>query len=381
MLRRFPILLFTLLGAFAMPALAQTQTQPSRPNTCTQFMPLGKLYYGQGLIDQAYLAFRSCVVLEPRNTEALHALARTETRLKLFSAAVEHLKTCIGTDAKYWRCYVTLADTYRLQWRGSSDRSKLQALLDEALKVLDDADRVATTNEAKAAIANARGTIYKDRGDIQKAIDNFERAVALSPNEVNPMFNLGALYFSANKLSKAVEVLKRAVNLAPQDAEVRAYLARSYRERNEKGDLDLASDQATQAYNLCGASKCKNSFVIGQYGTVLFVQNNLNLARPILEQAVKADTSNIYHENFYNLGRVYMQLGRAKDAKFQFSKAVLLDVENQLYWFWLGQANEANGEKDEACKAYAKAVTIAGGAGQYKEAEKATTALKCPAPK
>lgn len=376
MLRRFSVLL---LAFFAFtPAMAQNQ-QPNRPNTCAQFMPLGKLYYGQGLIDQAYIAFRSCVELEPRNTEALQSLGRTEARLKLYSAAIEHLKSCIGVDAKFWRCYVTLADTYRLQWRGSSDRSRLISLLDEALKILDDAERVATTPEAKTAIFNMRGTIYKDRSDEAKAIENFEKAVALSPNEVNPLFNLGALYFATNKLDKAIEVLKRAVNIAPQDVEVRAYLARALRERGGKTDLTEASDQATQAYNLCGAARCKNAFVIGQYGIILFLQNNLNLARPTLEQAVKADTGLIYHENFYFLGRVYLQLGRGKDAKGQISRAVLLDVDNQLYWFWLGQANEATGEKDDACKAYAKAVQVAGGAGQYKEAERAQAALKCPA--
>ncbi len=376
MLRRFSVLL---LAFFAFtPAMAQNQ-QPNRPNTCAQFMPLGKLYYGQGLIDQAYIAFRSCVELEPRNTEALQSLGRTEARLKLYSAAIEHLKSCIGVDAKFWRCYVTLADTYRLQWRGSSDRSRLISLLDEALKILDDAERVATTPEAKTAIFNMRGTIYKDRSDEAKAIENFEKAVALSPNEVNPLFNLGALYFATNKLDKAIEVLKRAVNIAPQDVEVRAYLARALRERGGKTDLTEASDQATQAYNLCGAARCKNAFVIGQYGIILFLQNNLNLARPTLEQAVKADTGLIYHENFYFLGRVYLQLGRGKDAKGQISRAVLLDVGNQLYWFWLGQANEATGEKDDACKAYAKAVQVAGGAGQYKEAERAQAALKCPA--
>ena len=377
MLRRFPILLFALLGTALMPALAQNQ-QPAPPaRSCVQYMPLGKLYLGQGLTDQAYLAFSSCVTLEPNNTEALQWLGVTETKLKLFSPAVEHLKKCISLDAKYWQCYVNLADAYRFQWRSSSDRSRLTALLDEALKVLDDAERIVTTNASKAAVANMRGTIYKDRGDASKAIESYERAAVLSPTSGVILFNLGALYVSTNKLDKAIEVLKRAVNITPKDAEFRAYLARAYRARNEKGDLEEAADQAIQAYNLCGAARCKNAFVIGQYGIVLFLQNNLNLARPTLEQAIKADTGLIYHENSYFLGRLYLQLGRAKDSKAQFSRAVLLNVDNELYWYWLGQSNEALGEKEEACKSYAKAIQFAGGAGQYKDAEKASTALKC----
>jgi tetratricopeptide (TPR) repeat protein len=376
-LRRFPILLLTLLGTSLMPVVAQNQPTQPRSNTCVQYMPLGKLYFGQNLVDQAYLAFSSCVTLEPSNTEALQWLGSTEIRLKLFSPAVEHLKKCISVDAKYWQCYVTLADAYRYQWRTSSDRSRLMSLLDEALKVLDDAERVTATNASKAAVFNMRGTIYKDRGDPAKAIENFEKAATLSPSSGVILFNLGALYVSTNKLDKAIEVLKRAVNIMPQDAEFRAYLARAYRARNEKDDLELAADQSTQAYNLCGATKCKNAFVIGQYGIVLFLQGNLNLSRPTLEQAVKADTGLIYHENFYHLGRIYLQLGRAKDAKGQFTRAILINVENQLYWYWIGQANEATGEKDDACKSYTKAIQLAGGAGQYKDAERASAALKC----
>jgi tetratricopeptide (TPR) repeat protein len=374
-LQRFSVLL-VLLGVLGSPVLAQNQ--PSNPpNTCAQFMPLGKLYVSQGLTDQAYIAFRSCVTLEPNNTEALLWLGQTEIRLKLFSAAIEHLKKCVSVDAKNWRCYVAMADAYRNQWRTSSDRSRQVGLLDEGLKVLDEADRIATTNEGKGSIANMRGNIYKDRGDVAKAVSSFERAVQLRPDAGVIWFNLGSLYVASNQLTKAVDALKKAINLMPQDAEFRAYLARALRERNQAGDLTEAADQATQAYNLCGAARCKNAFVIGQYGIVLYLQNNLSLARPTLEQAIKADTGNIFHENAYFLGRIYMQLGRAKDAKSLFSRAILLDVDNQLYWFWLGQSNEALGEKEAACKAYDKAIELAGGAGQYKDAERASSALKC----
>lgn len=376
MLQRFSVLL-VLLGILGSPALAQNQPANNPPRTCAQFVPLGKLYVQQGLIDQAYIAFRSCVTLEPKNTEALLLLGNAEIRLKLFSAAVEHFKQCVGADAKYWLCYVAMADAYRNQWRNSSDRSRQVALLDEGLKVLDDADRIATTNESKGSIANMRGNIYKDRGDVAKAVQAFERAAQLRPDAGVIWFNLGALYVSSNQLTKAVEALKKAINLMPRDAEFRAYLARALRERNQTGDLAEAADQSTQAYNLCGGARCRNSFVVGQYGIVLYLQNNLNLARPVLEQAVKADVGNIYHENSYFLGRVYMQLGRAKDGKSQFSRAVIIDPDNQLYWFWLGQSNEALGEKEAACKSYAKAIELAGGAGQNKEAERANTALKC----
>ena len=83
----------------------------------------------------------------------------------------------------------------------------------------------------------------------------------------------------------------------------------------------------------------------------------------------------MYHEHFYFLGRVYLELSRAKDAKTQLTKAVLIESSEALYWYWLGQSSEALGEKEAACKNYAQAIKLQ---SDYKDAQKASNALKCP---
>jgi tetratricopeptide (TPR) repeat protein len=369
---------FTLICAVVLgsAALAQTNppTDPKRPATCVQYMALGKLYYTQGQMDAAYTAFSLCVKLEPNNLEALYSLGRSEIRLRLYSASVEHLKKCVSLDAKYWRCYIALSDAYVSQYVDSSDRKSLAPLLDDALKVLDDAERIVTANDARAAIFNTRGTIYKYKGDIKQSTASFERALTFAPNDATILYNLGTLYLSSGDLDKAIDVLNRAVDAAPRDSVLRAKLAQALRAKGT--DLKGALSQATQAYNLCGAEKCRNAYVVGQYGITQYVNKNREPARAALELAVKLDTTAIYHENYYFLGRVYMELSRAKEAKLQFSKAVLIESNEPLYWYWLGQSNEALGDKDAACKSYAGALKAK---SDYKDAQKASNTLKCPA--
>jgi tetratricopeptide (TPR) repeat protein len=364
------------LVLLASTAHAQTApADPRKPATCAQYMPLGKLYYAQGQMDAAYTAFSLCTKLEPNNQEALFSLGRTEIRLRLYSAAVEHLKKCVAVDAKYWRCYIALSDAYVSQYRDSSDRRSLAPLLDDGLKVLDDAERIVTTNEGRAVVFNQRGTIYKLKGDTKQAISSFERAISFAPNEPNILFNLGSLYLSAGDVDKAIDALGKAVDLAPRDAELRAAYARAIRTKG--ADPRTMMSQATQAYNLCGGERCRNAFVVGQFGIAQYVSKNRDAARAALELAVKLDTGAAYHENYYFLGRVYLELSnRAKDAKAQFSKAVLIEPGEPLYWYWLGQSNEALGEKDAACKNYAQAVKVQ---SDFRDAQRASTALKCPA--
>jgi predicted Zn-dependent protease len=94
----------------------------------------------------------------------------------------------------------------------------------------------------------------------------------------------------------------------------------------------------------------------------------------MLELAVKLDPLT-YHENYYYLGRLYLELGQAKDASAQLTKAVLMSPDEYVYWFWLGQANESLGKKDEACTNYARSLKIK---SDYKDAQEAAVKLKCP---
>jgi tetratricopeptide (TPR) repeat protein len=321
--RRFPQWFFVLM-AVLMPSAAFAQNAQTRtPSTCKEFMLVGKLNYGQGNFEAAYVAFSNCVSLEPNNIEALYSLGRTEIRQRLFSAAIEHLKKCVTVDAKYWRCYVALSDAYVDQYTTSSDRKSLGGLLDEALKVLNDAERVTTTNEARAAVWNQRGVIYRYKSNSEKAEESFKKSLEFSPNSATVLFNLGNLYLGLNKVNEAIDSLKKAVNVLPRDAQLRSTLSKAYRAKGAS-TYDEAMDQATQAYNLCGASKCRSAFVVGQYGIMLYTTKSMNSAKTILETATKLDGTATFHENFYFLGRTYLDLGQAKGARNALSKAVII---------------------------------------------------------
>jgi tetratricopeptide (TPR) repeat protein len=358
-------------GAFAQAKKPQQQPAPNA-KTCEKYTLLGKLYYSNNQLDAAYVAFRQCVTLEPNNTEALYNLGRVEIKLRLYSAAIEHFKKAISVDSKFVSAYLGLSQSYSRQYIDSKDRVTVKAQLDEALRVLEDAERVATTNIQKAAVYNERGTIYKYKAETDKAIEAFKKALSFEPDGAAILFNLGALQMQVGKYGDSVESMRKAVDLEPKNAQNRAFLAKAL--RLTKDDKSALSE-ATQAYNLAGGARGKDAFVIGQYGITQYANKNMNAAKSALELAVKVDEGT-YHENYYFLGRVYLETSQARDARAQLSKAAFIEPAEPLYWFWLGQANEASSLKEDACKSYAAALKAKPG---YPEAQTASSALKCPA--
>ena len=355
------------------PRPAQAPSQPSKATCDTTYMPLGKLYYTNSQFDAAYVAFRQCVSLEPNNTEALYSLGRVEIKLRLYSAAIEHFKKAISTDAKFVSAYIGLSQAYSRQFADSSDRRAAASQLDEALRILDDAEKVATTNEQRAAIHNERGTVYRYKGELERALESFKKAAGFSPESPDILFNMGATQMQLkDQMPAAVDSLRKAVGLAPRDAELRAFYAKALR---LSGDLKTALSEATQAYNTSNSSR-KNPFVVGQYGIISYLNKNMNAAKTALELAIKLDNPATYHENYFYLGRLYLETGQAKEARSQFTKAAFSEPSDPVYWYFLGQANEAAGLKEDACKSYGQALKVRAG---YEDAVKASSALKCPA--
>lgn len=343
------------LGPFA--ALAQqggTPAPAAKPTCKANYLPLGKIYYANGQYDAAYVAFRGCVTLEPKNVEGLYNLGRAEINLRLFSAAIGHLREAIATDPKFVGAYIALSQAFTEQWVNAKDRKAAASQLDEALRVLDDADGVAARNPDKAAVANQRGLIYKYKGDGEKALQAFRDAARLAPGSSAVMFNLGTLQLESGQTDAAIESLREGVAADPRDYLTRAYLARALR---VKGDLRGARNEAQQAFNTSSASR-KDPFVVGQYGIVLYLLKETPAARAQLESAIKLDPGARYHENMYYLGRLQLDSGNAAEARSTLSKAAFLNNQDAAYYFYLGRANEASGDKAAARASYERAVQL-----------------------
>lgn len=93
----------------------------------------------------------------------------------------------------------------------------------------------------------AQGVLASEKGQIAQAIEEFQAAVRLDPNQAEALYNLGVLFGEQGRWDEAMESLARAAELRPKDADPRLILGVV---AAEKGDDDRAIHQFIEALKL-----------------------------------------------------------------------------------------------------------------------------------
>ena len=322
------------------PTVPAVPAVPKAPRTipAANYVALGVYYYDQGNYDSAYVAFRAASEQDARNGEALLGLGRTQAKLRLYSAAIDTLKKLIALDARNTSGYIALAQAYQAQYVGSSDRATVVANLDDALRVLADAE---TTTRAAAGPAlnvnlskvyNERGYVYRLKGDNTQAITAFKQASSLNPDNAVILYNLGDMYFANGDLTMAIDSLQQAVVADPRDAYSRAYYAKLLA---LSGNSTAARPEAAQAARLAPT----NAYAVGEYGVVSYIAKDNVTAAAQLQAAIKLDPLR-YPEFYYYMGRLELDQGLLQAARSDLTKAAALASTNWEYLYYLGLSYE-----------------------------------------
>jgi len=315
---------------------APAPTAPARVIPAANYVAVGVYYYEQGQFDQAYVAYRAAAEIDPRNTDALIGLGRSQVKLRLYSAGIETLRRLISIDSRNFDAYISLSQAYVQQYIGAGDRASVASNLNEALRVLTDAEAVAPAGASRnvplSRVWNERGYVYKLQGDGTKAIEAFRQASTLNPDNSILLYNLGDMYYATGNIPQALDYLQQAVIVDPRDAYNRAYYAKLLA---LSGNLTAARPEAAQAARLAP----KNAYAVGQYGVVSYLAKDTATARAQLTQAVTLDPLR-YPEFYYYLGRLNLDSGELKAARENLTRAAALGSNTPEYLYYLGLSYE-----------------------------------------
>lgn len=120
---------------------------------------------------------------------------------------------------------------------GTPDAVNLLALTYMKLEQNADALRVltapATKNDKDPAILNTTGTVYAQMGDYKSAEENFEKALALKPDNVEIVNNLARLYEKFGHVDKGIRAAKRVTELDSKSHEAANLLGAFYLKKGE----------------------------------------------------------------------------------------------------------------------------------------------------
>ena len=77
------------------------------------------------------------------------------------------------------------------------------------------------------------GSVYERQGKLNESIRQVERIIPANANNPNLIFEIALLYYRAGRKSDALAALQRTVTLEPQYANARWYLALLYEEKRD----------------------------------------------------------------------------------------------------------------------------------------------------
>jgi serine/threonine protein kinase/tetratricopeptide (TPR) repeat protein len=247
-------------------------------------MALAVMYQGLGRADEASEELRQVLALQPRSDNAHLVLARVHADRGEWDLAIAEAKAAIALRPNYWRNHAELGDTLmragRLENAAAAYRRLIELQPDSPRgyqrlgTVLQVAGRLDEALESYQKAASIRpswgtysnmGTLHYWRGDNKQAVDAYERAIALAPNQPELYANLGDALQRLGQSSRAAENYRRAIE------QVQKLLA--IRERDPLNLAALALYEAKLGRRAPAAASIRQAAALSpQDGEVLYVR-------------------------------------------------------------------------------------------------------------
>jgi Tfp pilus assembly protein PilF len=206
----------------------------------------------------------------------------------------------------------------------------------------------------KASIAYTNlGSAYQKMGQLDRAMENYEKAIALDPNDYLAYTNRGVIFDKIGEFDRALESYNKAVLSNPED--YKPYFNRGLlydkmgRTTDAIDDFEMAKRLNMKdprivawAHNNLGILYCK----IGMYDQSIA---DFNIA-------VSIDPDNPI--TFNNRGFTYAFSGQDKKAIEDFSRAIMLDPNYANVYFQRGNAYLRTGNKELAVLDFQKGCSL-----------------------
>ncbi len=349
---------FVLALSVGVAAAQQNPTQPT-PKPQTQ-ASLCLLLYEAGRPEAALPACERAVRDAP-SAENLYLLARVQSDLNRFTAAIENLRRSITLNSSYIQSYVALAQVYVRQYLLAENREASKGLLDQALSILREAERV---NPKYAPIYATRGTVLAYQNKLEQAVESINRSLALKDEPVVRAL-LADIYIRQGKWDEALKNYDEAVKAAPKNPSLRIKYGSLLLLR---GNVDLAIEHLDQAVILSPG----NAEAWLRRGDAYYEKKDWQQAGVSYQQTVALSPVR-YPDAYVGLGQVLIELKDYQKARFNFTQAVALEPNNPVSRYWLCRAHELLGDKAGAKEQCEQALKLR---PDFKEAQDVLNRLK-----
>jgi tetratricopeptide (TPR) repeat protein len=191
-------------------------------------------------------------------------------------------------------------------------------------------------------VHNSLGVCYGVQGESDLAIDAFETAIRLDPDDVMGTFNLGLAHIKRGDREKALELLHRALELDENNPEVAYQIVACHQ---EKGDTDLAIEYLEKA----ARNTSKGAHVFRALGEGYMEKEMLREAAKAYEKVIKLNPTDA--KSLSILGYLYGIIGENLEIAIVLCReSTKIDPDNSLYRYRLGKLYQQSEDYENAIK-------------------------------
>jgi Flp pilus assembly protein TadD len=340
--------------------------------TIEQALQQGITAHKEGKLEDAERFYRAILQTQPEHPDANHNLGVIAVSLDKADVALPLFKTALKANLKidqFWLSYIDalIKEKQFENAKAVIEQAKNQGMAEEKLNVLE--GHLASKNEKEKI-----GNISLSQAQLNTMLEHYQNGrfddaekLAILTTQEFPTYQLawtllGAILGQSGRNSEAVNAFQTAVKLSPQDASAHNNLGVTLKELGRledaeasytkaiafKPDLAEAHNNLGNTYNELGRLEAAET----SYSQAILLQPDYaeahsNLGKTLqelgrLDEAVASYTQAIafkpdYAEAHNNLGNTLKELGRLEEAETSYSQAILLqpDYYDALYNRWV----------------------------------------------
>jgi tetratricopeptide (TPR) repeat protein len=256
--------------------------------------------------------FQYSKLIQPDQPDSYKNLAFVYLRMDSLEGALNIYNELLAIKSDEADTYLTMSSIYNQ--REQYDKSA--EILRRGLAATPDSVHTRMTAEL--------GITYDLMGKGDEAIQLYEQALQMQPDNKDLLFNKGRLYLQREDYPKALNEFNKLVSLAPEDYEVNHQVGICYLKIGERLDKQFRDLEEQTVGTGKGKKPNPNAARIDSLKQA--ASENFKAAVPYLTKAVELKPD--YASAWFNLAVGYTRTGEAEKAKEAFAKAEALQGEN-----------------------------------------------------
>ena len=184
-------------------------------NWVDAYLGLGEVLLKQGHLENAEKSYLKALGISSNGINALSGLGQVYAKQKRYNLAIGTYEKVISLESDNTEANYQLAQIYNKLGDRDKAASKIAffKLLRSTDPILEKAVKWVKTHPDDPISFNNLGIIYLTRQRYDKAIENYNRAITLSPNLATSHYNLGLTYHKQGKLDMAINSYQKAISL------------------------------------------------------------------------------------------------------------------------------------------------------------------------